>query len=336
MLNSRTLDRRVILAGTAVLVWAVCAPMARSAGSPRAGASTWVFSGTATSAAAEPRCHFTFFLDEVDRVSQVEAIRTETDRKEPWRNSPRAVAQKSLAAIDSALASVELTEENSNSPVSERRFSLSTEQTRYDVTVVRPAATPGSGVDDESARWYVARILKLECPAGITVEEALAPDNRFFRVDLASGGADRAGAGNGGARTECGCACECDRMPGFCGFVFVEDALWKSHSQPKNETARGSAGGMGRDSGGRRAVWIHGGERDEPGERERAGGRSEPRAVRDDRRAKSGWVVVVFRGVFGGWTRQAAGSVLRRFSAGAVMPAEVTFRGRTGEREIAR
>jgi hypothetical protein len=123
----------------------------------------------------------------VDRVSQVEAIRTETDRKEPWRNSPRAVAQKSLAAIDSALASVELTEENSNSPVSERRFSLSTEQTRYDVTVVRPAATPGSGVDDESARWYVARILKLECPAGITVEEALAPDNRFFRVDLASG-----------------------------------------------------------------------------------------------------------------------------------------------------
>lgn len=187
MLNSRTLDRRVILAGTAVLVWAVCAPMARSAGSPRAGASTWVFSGTATSAAAEPRCHFTFFLDEVDRVSQVEAIRTETDRKEPWRNSPRAVAQKSLAAIDSALASVELTEENSNSPVSERRFSLSTEQTRYDVTVVRPAATPGSGVDDESARWYVARILKLECPAGITVEEALAPDNRFFRVDLASG-----------------------------------------------------------------------------------------------------------------------------------------------------
>lgn len=187
MLNSRTLDRRVILAGTAVLVWAVCAPMVRSAGSPRAGASTWVFSGTATSAAAEPRCHFTFFLDEVDRVSQVEAIRTETDRKEPWRNSPRAVAQKSLAAIDSALASVELTEENSNSPVSERRFSLSTEQTRYDVTVVRPAATPGSGVDDESARWYVARILKLECPAGITVEEALAPDNRFFRVDLASG-----------------------------------------------------------------------------------------------------------------------------------------------------
>ena len=187
MLNSRTLDRRVILAGTAVLVWAVCAPMARSAGSPRAGASTWVFSGTATSAAAEPRCHFTFFLDEVDRVSQVEAIRTETDRKEPWRNSPRAVAQKSLAAIDSALASVELTEENSNSPVSERRFSLSTEQTRYDVTVVRPAATPGSGVDDESARWYVARILKLECPAGITVEEGLAPDNRFFRVDLASG-----------------------------------------------------------------------------------------------------------------------------------------------------
>jgi hypothetical protein len=187
MLNSRTLDRRVILAGTAVLVWAVCAPMARSAGSPRAGASTWGFSGTATSAAAEPRCHFTFFLDEVDRVSQVEAIRTETDRKEPWRNSPRAVAQKSLAAIDSALASVELTEENSNSPVSERRFSLSTEQTRYDVTVVRPAATPGSGVDDESARWYVARILKLECPAGITVEEALAPDNRFFRVDLASG-----------------------------------------------------------------------------------------------------------------------------------------------------
>jgi hypothetical protein len=187
MLNSRTLDRRVILAGTAVLVWAVCAPMARSAGSPRAGAFTGVFSGTATSAAAEPRCHFTFFLDEVDRVSQVEAIRTETDRKEPWRNSPRAVAQKSLAAIDSALASVELTEENSNSPVSERRFSLSTEQTRYDVTVVRPAATPGSGVDDESARWYVARILKLECPAGITVEEALAPDNRFFRVDLASG-----------------------------------------------------------------------------------------------------------------------------------------------------
>jgi hypothetical protein len=168
-------------------MWAVCAPMARSAGSPRAGASAWFFSGTATSAAAEPRCHFTFFLDEVDRVSQVEAIRTETDRKEPWRNSPRAVAQKSLAAIDSALASVELTEENSNSPVSERRFSLSTEQTRYDVTVVRPAATPGSGVDDESARWYVARILKLECPAGITVEEALAPDNRFFRVDLASG-----------------------------------------------------------------------------------------------------------------------------------------------------
>lgn len=179
MQNRGMLARRAILACIAVLVWVMCTPMAQAAGSP--------FAGLSTGTPSEPRCHFTFFLEDVDRVSQVEAIRTETDRKEPWRNSPRAVAQKGLATADSRLVSADLVDESSNSPVSERRYSLSTESRRYEVTVVRPAATPGSGVDDESARWYVARILKLECPPGITVEGAMAPDNRFFRVDLPSG-----------------------------------------------------------------------------------------------------------------------------------------------------
>ncbi|MGH9745428.1 MAG: hypothetical protein ACRD59_04880 [Candidatus Acidiferrales bacterium] len=141
----------------------------------------------ATNSRDTARCHFTFYPQELDKVSTVEAIQSETRRTDPWRNSPQAVAQKALASIDSAAASAEMSEGSTASPVSERRFTRSTESTRYDVTVIRPAATPGSGIDDESARWYVARIVKLECPAGITVEEAMSAENQFFRIELPSG-----------------------------------------------------------------------------------------------------------------------------------------------------
>jgi hypothetical protein len=134
-----------------------------------------------------PRCQFTFYPQELDRISTVDAIQSETRRTDPWRNSPQDVAQKALKSVDSAAASAELTEASTASQVSERRFLLSTESTRYEVTVIRPAATPGSSLDDPSARWYVARITKLECPAGITIEEALAPENQFLRVDLGNG-----------------------------------------------------------------------------------------------------------------------------------------------------
>jgi hypothetical protein len=134
-----------------------------------------------------PRCHFTFYPQELDKVSQVEAIQSETRRTDAWRNSPQAVAKKALASIDSATSSTELNEAGTSSPEKERRFWIETESTRYDLIVVRPAATPGSGTDDESARWYVARIMKVECPPGITVREALSAENEYFRVDLPSG-----------------------------------------------------------------------------------------------------------------------------------------------------
>jgi hypothetical protein len=141
----------------------------------------------AASTSNTPRCQLTFYTQELDRISTVDAIQSETRRTDPWRNSPQDVAQRALKSVDSAAASAELTEASTASQMSERRFLLTSESTRYEVTVIRPAATPGSSLDDPSARWYVARITKLECPAGITIEEALAPENRFFRVDLGNG-----------------------------------------------------------------------------------------------------------------------------------------------------